>query len=349
MLAEDYAALLVTDLVNLRYITGFTGSAGVALVTPEALHFITDGRYDEQCRVQLAASGVDAEIHISGPEGLEPELRGLVDQAELTSLALEASRITWQLKIDISGWIPKCEVAAAPDIIGQLRMLKSPAEVSRMAAAAELGDAAFSYILERIEVGRSESEIAREIERYMIDNGADALSFDAIVAGGAHSAMPHARPGQVRLVGNEVVLMDFGCIVDGYCSDMSRTVFLGTPPEELDHVYEVVFQAQAAGLEGVAPGRPCSEVDALCRDLITSSGYGEQFTHSTGHGVGLEIHEEPRLSRAGADILAAGHVVTVEPGIYLTGIGGVRIEDMVLVTDDEPLVLTSSPKELIVL
>lgn len=349
MISEGFASLLITDLVNLRYVTGFTGSAGVALVTPETLCFVTDGRYDEQSRIELAAAGVEAEILISGAGGLEPELIALVEQGGLGSLALEASNVAWQLQIDIAEWIPDCELQAAHDIIGQLRMLKSPAEIARMTAAAEVGDAAYSYILERIEAGRSEIEIARELERYMIDNGAEALSFDAIVAAGPHSAMPHARPGPSYLVGNEVILMDFGCMVDGYCSDMSRTVFLGTPPEELDEVYEIVSQAQAAGLAGTVAGRPCSEVDTLCRDWITGAGYGEQFAHSTGHGVGLKIHEEPRLSQAGTAILAAGHVVTVEPGIYLTGMGGVRIEDMVLVTDDEPLVLTSSPKELIVL
>lgn len=250
MIAEEYAPLLVTDLVNLRYITGFTGSAGVALVTPETLWFITDGRYDEQSRIELASAGVEGEIRISGPGGLEPELKVLVEQAGLSSLALEAGDVSWQLQIDIAGWVPECELRAGVDIIGQLRMLKSPSEIARMTAAAEVGDAAYSYILERIEAGRSEIEIARELERNMIDNGAEALSFDAIVAAGPHSAMPHAKPGQSRLVGNEVILMDFGCTVDGYCSDMSRTVFLGTPPDELDHVYDIVSQAQATGLAG---------------------------------------------------------------------------------------------------
>lgn len=349
MATEGLVSLLVTDLVNVRYLTGFTGSSGVALVTPEALCFVTDGRYDEQCRIELAAAEVDAEIRISGPKGLEPELIGLVEQSGLDSLALEAGDVVWQLQIDIAAWIPGCELTPAEDLIGQIRMRKSPAEIARMKAAAEAGDEAFSYILERIEAGRSEIEIARELERYMIDNGAEALSFDAIVAAGAHAAMPHAKPGESNLVGNEVILMDFGCKVDGYCSDMSRTVFLGTPPEELDQVYEVVFQAQSAGVTGAIAGRACSDVDAICRTVITDAGYGEQFAHSTGHGVGLEIHEEPRLSQASTAILAAGHVVTVEPGIYLTGIGGVRIEDMVLVADDEPVILTSSPKELIVL
>lgn len=349
MIAEEYESLLITNLVNLRYITGFTGSAGVALVTQERLCLITDGRYDEQSRVEFASAGVEGEILISGSEGLEPELKKLVAQAGLSSVALEATDVSWQLQIDIAKWIPDCELRPAADIVGELRMLKSPSEIARMEAAAELGDAAYSYILERIEAGRTEIEIARELERYMIDNGAESLSFDAIVAAGPHSAMPHARPRQSPLAANDVILMDFGCKVDGYCSDMSRTVFLGTPPDELDHVYEIVLRAQVTGLASLIEDRPCSEVDALCRDSIAGAGYGEQFTHSTGHGVGLEIHEEPRLSQEGTAILAAGHVVTVEPGIYLTGIGGVRIEDMVLVTADEPLVLTSSPKELIVL
>lgn len=349
MAEKGFESFLVTDVVNLRYLTGFTGSSGYALVTQDHLWFMTDGRYDEQCRLELANSAVDAEICITGPLGIEPVFKRVVAESGTGAIALEACDVTWQFQIDVASWLDRVTLQPASDLVEGMRMRKSSAEIARMRSAAEIGDAAFEYILDRIEPGRSEIEIARELERCMIDSGAQALSFDAIVAAGSRSAMPHAHPGSSVLKGNEVVLMDFGCIVDGYCSDMTRTVFLGTPPAKLDDVYGIVYDAQAAGVSAVASDASCSVVDSVCRQLISDAGYGDDFSHSTGHGVGLEIHEEPRLSQTSTAILASGHVVTIEPGIYLTGIGGVRIEDMVAVTDGEPAVLTSSPKELIVL
>lgn len=343
----EFDALLVTDLVNLRYLSGFKGSSGYGLLTADSFCFITDGRYDEQCRREMANAGVEGTIRITGPEGLQPILGELIQEFEIRSLGLEAADVTWKQQMEMTGWFSDLTVTPTENLVESLRIKKEVSEIERIRAAVELGDAAFQFIIDRIHPGRTEIEIAREIERFMIDNGAEGISFEVIVASGPRSAMPHARPTESVLGSDEVVLMDFGCVVDGYCSDMTRTIFLGSVSEDLRSAYSVVFKAQKEGASSLRPGLSCKDADALCRNPIAEAGYGDAFSHSTGHGVGLEIHEEPRLSQVGTGILAEGNVVTVEPGIYLEAIGGVRIEDVVLVTENGSEVLTQSPRELI--
>lgn len=227
-------------------------------------------------------------------------------------------------------------------------MVKEPAEIERIRAACHIADDALASLLPRLGSGISERAFALELEVAMRERGADGNSFDPIVASGPNGAKPHARPGDRVVERGELVVIDFGCVVDGYCSDMTRTVSVGEPSPEARRMWEVVHDAQAAGRDAVAAGVEAAAVDRVCRDIITAAGWGEAFAHGTGHGVGIEIHEDPRVSQASSATLLAGHIVTVEPGVYLPGIGGVRLEDTVAVTEGGCDPLTAFPKHLVV-
>lgn len=347
--SSSFDCLFVTRMPNVRYLSGFTGSSASLLIGEEATWFFTDGRYDVQSREELSKAGVKARVVISGADGIRDDLVLAVGESGAGRLGLEAAGVTWKEATDIASWLPAIEVVASVEVVEKLRMVKDPSEIERLEAAARIGDAAFAHVIEEIEPGVTERQIALELERFMVDAGASGTSFASIVAGGERSAMPHAQPGEIPFETGEMVVLDFGCVIDGYCSDMTRTVALGAPQREMDAIYGIVQTAQAAGVNASLTGTDCAEVDKACRQLIADAGYGDLFVHSTGHGVGLEVHEAPRVGRKAPGILATGHVITVEPGIYLPGIGGVRIEDMVLIGESSPTVLTNSPKELVVL
>lgn len=348
LVREELGALLVTKLANVRYLTGFTGSAAMLLVTPDRALFVTDGRYAEQSKEQLDAAGVDTQVEIE--IGLTAAAQGaaLAEVVEAgTRLGLEDHSVTWADQRGFVATFEGAELVPAGALVEDLRRVKDAGEVARVRSACAIADDAFQALLPRLETGITEQQFALELEFAMRERGASGNSFDPIIAAGPNGAKPHARPSD-RVIGrNELVVCDFGCIVDGYCSDMTRTVSVGDPGAEARHLYDVVLTSQRAGRALVAADVACSEIDRASRDVIAAAGWADAFSHSTGHGVGLEIHEAPRVAATGRDTLLVGDVVTVEPGVYLPGIGGVRIEDTVVVTatGSEPLTLT--PKDLV--
>jgi Xaa-Pro aminopeptidase len=341
-------ALVVTRLTNVRYLTGFTGSAGMLLVTGDDAVFVTDGRYAEQSADQLGDAGVDARIAIGTSGALQRE--ALVAAAGgVTRLGLEADGVTWgQQRQFASEWFPDAELVPTTAAVEDLRIVKEPGEVARIRAACAIADDALGELVPRLRERPTERAFALDLEFAMRRRGASAVSFDPIVASGPNGAKPHARPSDRRIEANELVVIDFGCIVDGYCSDMTRTVSVGDPGADATRLWETVLLSQQTGRDAVRVGAACAEVDRASRDVIADAGWGDAFVHGTGHGVGLDIHEAPRVAATAGGTIEAGHVVTVEPGVYLPGVGGVRIEDTLVVTASGPVALTEFPKELIV-
>ncbi|MCU1460422.1 MAG: Xaa-Pro aminopeptidase [Acidimicrobiales bacterium] len=344
-------ALLVTRLVNIRYLTGFTGSAGLLLVQPDDLVFVTDGRYRDQAADQLAAAGVDADIGVGLTAGRQREIlaAAAAAAAAVGRLGLEALAVTWaQQREFASTWFPSAELVATEGLVEALRKEKDAGELARIAAAASIADDALASVLPQIVGGATERDVAIELDFAMRRGGASGPSFETIVAAGPNGAKPHARPSARPIGRGELVVLDFGAVVDGYCSDMTRTVCVGEPADPTAaRMVEVVARSQAAGVAAVRAGARAKEVDDACRTIIAEAGWGDAFLHGTGHGVGLEIHEAPRVAASSADSLAVGHVVTVEPGVYLPEHGGVRIEDTLVVTEDGCRRLTNAPKDLV--
>ncbi len=349
-------ALLVTRLPNVRYLTGFTGSSAILVITTAHALLVTDGRYRDQASEQIGASGVDARVAIGATQAAQSDALGAaVADAGVGRLGLEANGITWaQQRMFAEEWFPEIELLATTDVVEGLRRVKDAGEVARIEAACAIADDTLAALLPTLANGPTEREFAIALEFGMRERGASGISFAPIVASGPNGAKPHARPSERAIGRGELVVLDFGCIVDGYCSDMTRTVSVGEPGPDARHLYEVVLESQAAGSAVVAPAAACSDIDRASRDVIEASGWGDAFLHGTGHGVGIEIHEAPRIGSTSGDILAEGAVVTVEPGVYLTGIGGVRIEDTLVVTapgngrnGGGSRVLTNSPKDLV--
>lgn len=346
-LVAGQTALVVTNLKNIRYLTGFTGSAGVLLVLPDELVLATDGRYATQSAEQLQVAGVDARVVIGQPPVQQEAISAAARAAD--RVAFEADSLSWARHTDFAcEWFPGKELVAMRGLVEQLRMVKDAGEVARIEAAAAVADAALASVAPGM-VGMTEAELALELDFTMRRLGASGSSFDTIVASGPNGAKPHARPSD-RVIGlHELVVVDFGAVVDGYCSDMTRTLCAGGPADaEMARMVEVVRASQQAGVDAVRPGVAAAEVDAACRQVIADAGWGDAFVHGTGHGVGLDIHEAPAVGATSTATLEAGHVVTVEPGVYLPGRGGVRIEDTVVVTTEGCRSLTNSPKDLIV-
>jgi Xaa-Pro aminopeptidase len=340
-------ALLVTRLPNVAYLTTFTGSAAMVLVGPDEVVFVTDGRYAEQAAEQLSAAGVQARIEVRVSQAAQRDV--MSDAAGgYGRLGLEAHGVTWAQQRAFAGeWFPEAELVATEHLVEDLRRVKEPAEVARIQAACAIADEALAVVSLRLADRPTEREVALWLELEMRDRGASGTSFDPIVASGPNGAKPHARPTGRPIEAGEPVVIDFGCIVDGYCSDMTRTLSVGDPGPDARRVYEVVRDAQQVGRDAVSAGADCAGVDKACRDVIEAAGWGDAFVHGTGHGVGLEIHEAPRVAATARDTLASGYVVTVEPGVYLPGVGGVRIEDTVVVTDDGADVLTRFSKDFL--
>jgi Xaa-Pro aminopeptidase len=337
-------ALIVSAAANLRYLTGFTGSSGLALVGAGAPRFLTDFRYETQAREEVDAS-FEQEVVMSG-ELLDALARSL-DRGVIGYDAAHLSVRRHERLGELAGGA--VELQATVGIVEELRAVKDSVEIARMARAAALIDEIFAWLVERGFAGRHERVVALELEHEMRLRGASAPSFGSIVASGAHGALPHAQPRDVAIQQGTLVTVDIGAILDGYCSDCTRTFAVGKPTAQAREIYELVLDAQLAGLGFVAPGRTGQEVDAVARAVIDGAGYGEQFGHGLGHGVGLEIHEAPRLSQRDSDEpLRAGNAVTIEPGLYLPDQLGVRIEDLVVVTAAGAERLSHFPKDLIV-
>ena len=335
-------ALVVTAPSNIRYLTGFTGSSGVVVVTPNDMVLVTDGRYTEQAADQLAASKAPSRLEITSTAQREL-LSAAV--ANATRVGLEADHITWSTQRRYSeDWFQDSQVVPTTGLVEQLRRTKDDAELARMELAAAVADAALANRRSSLLDGLTESEFALALDSEMRRLGASGTSFETIVASGPNGAMPHARPTDRQLQDGDLVVLDFGCVVDGYCSDMTRTVAIGDVDPTCVQMLEVVTAANAAGVAAVGPGIAASEVDAAARAVIAEAGWLDAFTHGTGHGVGLDIHEAPRVAGTSTDTLAIGDVVTVEPGVYLPAHGGVRMEDSVVVTPEGCRPLTHTTK-----
>jgi Xaa-Pro aminopeptidase len=335
-------AVVVSELANVRYLTGFTGSAGMLLVTNDGALFVTDGRYRTQSAEQLSAAGVDADLEISAAAADEAVAAAA---AGIARLGLEADSVSWSAQRRWAGELFDGELVPTTGLVEELRLRKDPGEVARIRAACAIADRALGNVAGRLLDGPTEREFALELEAEMMRLGADDLSFETIVASGPNGAKPHHSPSHRVVAEGDLVVVDFGAMVDGYHSDMTRAFMVGDVGEERRRMFDVVAESQRAGVEAVRAGAQAVDVDRTCREVIDAAGWGEAFSHGTGHGVGLDIHEEPRVSTRSTATLSAGHVVTVEPGVYLPDLGGVRIEDTVLVTDDGCERLTLAPKD----
>lgn len=340
-------AVLLTDGYNIHYLSGYKGHTGCMLVLENSIYILTDSRYTEQVGIEAP----DVKCVDIGMEGYAKRLSGLI--GDNIKLGFENNEISY-MKYNAFRAAFSDSVCLIPldGNIDKLRQVKEASEIEYLAAAEKIGDKAFAEITEYIrdnkKHGITELDVALELEYSMRKYGALGTSFDTIAASGNNSSLPHATPTKRVIRDGDFLTMDFGCIYEGYCSDMTRTVYIGdTPSDKQLEVYNTVLKAQLAALEIIKPGIECSKVDACARDIIAAAGYGDYFGHGLGHSVGLFIHEEPRFSRKCEDILEPGNVITVEPGIYLPGEFGVRIEDMIVVTENGYRNLAKSPKELI--
>jgi len=334
--------MLVTDLTNLRYVTGFTGSNGFAVVGRDLRRFVTDFRYVGQAEEQV--EGFDREL---GPQDFVTALAEGWPEGGLR-LGFEDDHVSVRRHTRLREVIPdRVELVAAGGMVEGLREVKEAGEIEKIQAAAALADQVYGTLREQGLAGRTEQEVALAIELEMRRLGADRVSFPSIVASAERGAKPHAEPEDVAIPRDTLVTLDIGAVLDGYCSDCTRTWATGELPDDLAGAYDLVHRAQAAALAAVRPGPTGREVDAVARDMITAAGHGDHFGHGLGHGVGLDVHEAPRLARTAEAELVAGHVVTVEPGVYLPGRGGVRIEDLVVVTAAGHRVLSGTTKDLI--
>ena len=337
-------SLVVFDLNNIRWLTGFTGSAGTLIVRPDEMVFITDGRYGEQARAQFAASGAAARVVVGTSaaimrEGMEQALNGAravaVDPTEVTQAQFETLRGQTSAGLVTLG-----------GVVQHLRRRKTAAEIARMRRAAACTDAALAEVERMMSDRPTERDVRDELEYRMRRHGADGPSYDTIVATGPNGARPHHRPTSTVIEEGHLVVIDVGGLIDGYHSDMTRTYLIGDVDPALRRMHDVVRESQLAGLAAVRAGVTAGDVDKTCRDIIVDAGFGGEFIHSTGHGVGLQIHEQPWVRTGLSEPLQSGEVVTVEPGVYREGLGGVRIEDLVVVTDTGCDILTETPKDI---
>lgn len=336
------ACLIFSD-VNRNYLTGFTGSSGALLVLPAQALFITDSRYTLQAKRQVQGAKVVLQTR--------PLLVDTVDQIKkfrLKRIGFEASQVTYSQHQWLFKQLPKLQWVPMQAVVEVQRLIKDAGEREALRQAGRVADRTFHHILPMITAGTSERDLASEMEHYMRRQGAEGPSFDTIVASGWRSALPHGIASSKLLEKGDFVVFDFGCRLNGYCSDMTRTVCVGSPTSLQKKIYSIVQRAQAAGLKAIRPGQSSGDVDLAARSVIRKAGYGAHFGHGTGHGVGREVHEDPRVGPRAKDALRPGMAITCEPGIYLDGKFGVRIEDLALVTEGGHENLYRTTKEMIV-
>ena len=339
----------VSALANIRYLTGFTGSAGHLLVTADSATLFTDGRYTAQAREQVRC----ADVRISQGDA-RPAVVAAAKELRLRRLRFEANRIDYETYAYLNSELPGCRLMPVHSVVEKLRQIKSNAEIAAIRDSLALNSGAFEEVLGGLDPAWSEDQIAAELEFAMRKRGAEGAAFPTIVASGEHGARPHAEPRRLRIEPRALVVVDQGAILGGYCSDMTRMVALGDPGAAQRALVQAVLEAQAAAIDAVRPGVECRTVDGRAREVLRKTTVAgvrldKLFVHSTGHGLGLEIHEGPRVAPGQRQRLRAGMVVTIEPGVYLEGVAGVRIEDVVAVTERGCEVLTTTPRELRVL
>ncbi len=337
-------AIIVTSDINRRYITGFTGSSGYALITMDKAMFVTDFRYIEQANNEA----VGYEI-IKHEASINDTIAELLINNGINKLGFEQDFVTFSLYKQFTDKYSNVELVPLSQIIENLRLIKDNDEINLVKKATEIADEAFSYILNIIKPNIKEKDISLALEYKMRELGASGISFPTIVASGYRSSLPHGAASDKEIKLGDFVTMDFGAYYNGYASDMTRTVVVGKPSEKQREIYEIVLEAQLEGVNHIKAGMTGKEADALTRDIINKYGYGEYFGHGTGHGIGLDVHEGPTVTPRSDTVLAPGMIVTVEPGIYIPDFGGVRIEDDVLITEAGREILTKSNKDLIII
>jgi len=339
VVADHADAIVVSDLTSIRWCTGFTGSNAILVVANDDSTLITDGRYRTQAPDELAAARSNTLVEIA----VQPIEAAVDALAAVDRLALEADVVSWA---DQRSWTTVVDADLVPTegLIRELRAVKDDAELARIERAAAIVDEALAGLTGLLMVGTTEREMAHALDREMRAAGATGPAYDTIVAGGPNAALPHVRPTDRPFEDGDLVVIDVGSVVEGYRSDMTRTFIIGASGDETHRIREVVTEAQAAGVAAVRPGVVAQEIDAVCRTIIADAGYGEAFSHGTGHGVGLDIHELPAIHARSTAILQPGHVLTVEPGIYVPAVGGCRVEDLLVVTETGARSLTNSPK-----
>lgn len=339
-LLDDNEAVIISSYPNIFYYSGFTSEDAYLLISHDKKLLITDSRYTIQAREQAP----DYEV-VDSKEGFKNIFKRISSRYigfEENNISVRQHR-NWQFSMTSDRMLVPMQKR-----IESLRQIKENDEIRHIAEAERIGDEAFSYVLDKIKPGVTERDIALELEFFMKKQGASALSFETIAASGIRGAMPHGAASEKLIEKGDLLTLDFGCVYEGYCSDMTRTVAVGSVNDKQRKIYDTVLKAQQAALDIIAPGKKCSEIDAAARDVIKAAGYGENFGHALGHSVGIEIHETPVFSSKSTDIVKPGNVITAEPGIYIDGFGGVRIEDLVAVTEDGIQNLTHSPKDLII-
>ena len=333
-------AVFVSSKANIFYYSGFTSEDAYLIITHDKKYIVTDSRYFIQAKEQAKDFEL-VDISIGYKE--------IFARIEGYNIAVEENNITFSELDKIKAVVSSdTEIIKFASQICMPRKIKDKNEIKAISEAERIGDEAFLYILDKIRPGASEEEIALELEFFMRKCGASSLSFETVVASGARSAMPHGTASKKLIENGDFVTLDFGCVFEGYCSDMTRTVVVGKGEQWQKEIYEIVLSAQMAALDALVVGKKCSDIDKIARDIIHTAGYGKNFGHGLGHSVGLQIHEMPSLSTRCNEIIENGHILTVEPGIYLEGKGGVRIEDLVAICDGNVQNLTKSPKELII-
>ena len=339
--------ILLTNEANRFYASGFhsAGTDGMALITRDAYYYFTDSRYTEAAQRHIQG----ADIQEVGPgRGYSVLLKEIIHRHSIQRLGFEDAYMTVREHTAYSKALP-CELVPAADLLAELRSVKDPEELEAMISAQRIAEKALEDILNEIRPGVTEKEIAARLQYLMLHYGAENMSFDPIVVSGPNGSLPHGVPSEKAIQAGEFVTMDFGCIYRGYCSDMTRTVAVGSVTEEMEHVYQTVLEAQLAGIAAARAGATGKAVDGAARSIIENAGYGPYFGHSFGHGVGVEIHEGPNATPSNENPLPAGAVISAEPGIYLPGKLGVRIEDVICLTADGCRNLTNAPKALTIL
>lgn len=336
-------SFLISSAANVRYLTGFSGSNGLVLLTAGELHFFTDPRY-----ATVAQQSIPGIVHVVRGGPLIRETLEIIKHKRFKKIGFESNWMRHSEYTSLDKELPLgVRMVPLGNVIEERRMVKSSAELERIRCSVDLNSQAYSRVLKEIRPGMRELDVAAAIEFEMKALGAEKAAFDTIVAAGEHSAMPHAHPTSYKLRGNEILLIDMGASLDGYSSDMTRVVHMGEPPRKVKAIYRAVLEAQQAGIDAVHPGTTAAKVDAAARNVLKKHKLDKMFIHSTGHGLGLEIHEPPRLGKKDKTRLIAGMAITIEPGAYIEGFVGIRIEDTVLVTERGCQILTPTSKEFV--
>jgi len=341
---NSYDGLYITNLTNIRYLTGFTGSAGLLIILKNTSYFLTDGRYIQQSKEQIK----DSKIIIIKSSYFQSISDNKILNDKNLKIAFESNHMSFSYYSELSKIFSKIKWVSTDSIVENIAAIKDDSEIESLQTAIEITDYVFTKIIPEIKVGVTEKYIATRISYLFKMNGAEGDSYESIIAGGPRSALPHARPSDREFINGDFIVMDFGALYNGYHADMTRTLVVGTPTSRHKEIYEIVLESHLNGINTAKAGIPCCDVDLACRSIIENKSYGEYFTHSTGHGIGLEVHTLPRIHKTNQELLKSNHVITIEPGIYIPDWGGVRIEDDCLIEVNGCKPLNKSSKELII-